>query len=127
MDGNIATPKIAPNGKPGDWFWVIALRSGGVRVYCGLDATQDPRLLSCMRMEHIIPLCCDGPDVLENLALGCAGCNAMKGKWNPAADTIAPLTREQLIEKVRMYLEPRRAYYAAWVKSFSGAPDLACI
>jgi hypothetical protein len=115
---------ILENGKPGDWFWMIALRASGVCEYCDLDGSKDLRVLSCMRMEHIIPRnpASKGPETFENMALGCAGCNAIKGKSNPATGSDVPQTREQLIKKVREYLETRRAYYANWVNSFNSQP-----
>src|SRR5450759_4182700 len=68
-------------------FWDVATRDLGKCVYCGLDGSQDLRILSNLHLDHLITKRENGSNDLENLVLSCSRCNVDKGGWNPAEGT----------------------------------------
>jgi CRISPR/Cas system Type II protein with McrA/HNH and RuvC-like nuclease domain len=104
----------------GPMFWDVAKRDGGKCMYCGLDGSQDVRILSNLQLDHLIPRRANGRDYLDNLVLCCCRCNGDKGQWNPAEETDitgfvdTEALRKVLIEKARQYVETQHSdYYTA--------------
>jgi 5-methylcytosine-specific restriction endonuclease McrA len=97
--------------EPGDRdprFWEIALRCRGKCVYCGLDASEDVRILMSSQLDHLIPRNSGGSDDEDNLVLACHGCNRYKGAWNPSEGEAEPLSRAALVKKAAEYVKGRR-------------------
>jgi 5-methylcytosine-specific restriction endonuclease McrA len=102
-------------------FWEVALRDHDKCVYCGLDGSQDVRILcNLQQLDHLIPKRANGSDSIDNLVLCCSCCNRDKGQWDPSEGTTDLPPREILIEKARQYIETQRgSYYFELYKTLS--------
>ena len=110
---------VARDGQPHDLFWTAAVRAHGKCEYCGLDGKKDLHILAGFCLDHIVPRSANGGGGIDNRALCCAPCNHSKLSWNPAEGTDGMLTRDALIERVRLYLGPNPPewpYYVALQK-----------
>ena len=75
-------------------FWDVALRDRGKCVYCGLDGSQDIRILGSFLLDHLIPRRANGTDQLDNRVLSCACCNRDKASWDPSEGAANPPARK---------------------------------
>jgi hypothetical protein len=82
----------------------IVRRAGGRCEYCRLSQEGQ---VATFPIDHIVPVSKDGGNELDNLALACPRCNALK--W-AASDALDPLTGE-----IWALFHPRRD---AWVEHF---------
>jgi CRISPR/Cas system Type II protein with McrA/HNH and RuvC-like nuclease domain len=98
-------------------FWDVAKRDGGKCAYCGLDGSQDLRILSTLQLDHLIPSHAKGSDDIDNRVLSCCRCNGDKRHWNPvdgidiAGSTDTEALRMMLIERAKRYIETLRSDY----------------
>lgn len=86
------------------WFQVV--RRAKFRCeYCDADVLASVDTIYSTVNEHIVPVARGGSkDDLNNLALSCAACNTLKGRWVPSGDD-----RAARIACVRRHLAELRA------------------
>jgi len=91
--------------------WDVVIRDKGKCQYCGLDGTQDIRILGSFQLDHLIPWFANGTDDLDNLVLSCPLCNRDKGRWDPSRGSSKPPARKVMIKRARRYINARGSRY----------------
>jgi hypothetical protein len=91
--------------------WDVTVRDRGRCVYCGLDGSQDIRVLGTLLLDHLIPRSANGTDDVDNLVLACPLCNISKGSWDPSNGNAKPPARKILIKRARGYVRLQRSRY----------------
>lgn len=83
-------------------------------IYCGRDLAANEDVLAESTKEHLVPKSVfrkggPGPNVGNNVAACCPGCNGLKGQYFPPIDSPAWASRKAYIANVRDYIAAKRA------------------
>jgi hypothetical protein len=78
-------------------------------VYCGLDGSQDIRILRNFCLDHLIPKQAKGVHDKKNRVLSCHYCNRdCKGNYDPRTDAPKSADRKVLLKRATKYVRGRQ-------------------
>src|SRR5579863_5640463 len=89
--------------------WNVYKLGGCTCVYCDFSGLNDFNSWRQLAIDHLIPVSRGGANSEDNKVVSCHRCNTLKGSFDPSdgakLGSILPDTRQNLIEKVKRYLD----------------------